>query len=58
MDNINFPKLKKLFAMIPEELFDELSKRDILNHDFDRWITEAILEKLNREEAKNGIDKS
>jgi hypothetical protein len=54
---IEIPKLKKIFATIPEELFNELSKKNILNHSFDTWLTEAILEKLKREEESLGSNK-
>jgi len=49
---MEIPKLKKIFALIPEELFDELSQRNLFNSNFDAWVTEAIIEKLKRQEAR------
>jgi len=46
---MEIPRLKKIFALIPEELFDEISQRNLFNSNFDAWITEAILAKLEKE---------
>lgn len=45
---MNLPKLRKIFATIPEELYNELVKRNVINNDFDNWISDAILEKLKK----------
>jgi len=48
---LEFQKLKKLFCVVPKELFDELDRRGILKNDFDNWMISAISEKLEREKG-------
>jgi len=52
MMEMEIPKLKKIFALIPEELFQTLYDKSIINSDFDRWVTEAILLKLKEEDSR------
>jgi len=47
-DDIEFPNFKKIRAMIPNSLYDELSDMNIFTGNFDAWITDAIREKLKR----------
>jgi len=46
-------RLKKIFAIVPAELYEELQRRNKLSTDFDSWLAEAIQEKLQREDAQN-----
>ena len=47
-------KLKKIFAIIPEELYQDLQRRNLLSVNFDSWLAEAITEKLQREDEQDG----
>jgi len=47
---MNQIKLKKIFAIVPAELYEELQKRNKLSINFDSWLAEAITEKLQRED--------
>jgi len=53
---MQYPNLKKIFALIPDELFQELKRRDIFNSNFDRFVAEAISEKLKRAGEVMGDD--
>ncbi len=43
-------KFKKILALIPEELYDLLSVKNMFNRDWDFFVTQAIKEKLERDE--------
>ena len=47
----DLPKFKKISAVIPIPLFDELTSRGLLNSDWDRWLGEAILAKLREKNS-------
>jgi len=46
---MGIPRVRRLTATIPEEVFAILSDNSILARDFDNWLIEAILEKLKKE---------
>ena len=46
------PKFKKVSAVIPIPLFEELTRRGLLNSDWDRWLGEAILARLREEDLE------
>jgi hypothetical protein len=49
-DEIEFPNFKKIKAMIPTSLYEEMASKNIFLGNFDAWITEAIIEKLRKKE--------
>jgi len=49
-EDIEFPNFKKIRAMIPTSLYDEMSSKNIFLGNFDAWLTDAILEKMKRDE--------
>jgi hypothetical protein len=49
VENMELPKVKKIIATIPLELFEKLESERILSNDFDNWLSEAILERLQKE---------
>jgi hypothetical protein len=49
--NHEIPKLKKVFALIPESLFEEMQKRGLFYSGFDTWAAQAFSEKLEKEGA-------
>lgn len=51
MDNdIEMPEFSKIKALIPKKLFEELQRKNVFNSNFDNFITQAIIEKLKRDE--------
>jgi len=46
---MEIPKLHKIFALIPEELFEELTSKNSFSDGFDAWITQAILDRLKKD---------
>lgn len=47
-EQIDYPNFKKIKAMIPLFVYDELVSKNIFLGNFDAWITDAIVEKLKR----------
>jgi hypothetical protein len=52
-EEIEFPNFKKIRAMIPSSLYDEMTSKGLFIGNFDAWITEAIIEKLRRKEENH-----
>ena len=46
-------RFKKIFGLIPIELFDELSNRNMFKEDWDSFLTSAIRSKI-KEVDSNG----
>ena len=49
-NEIILPNFRKIKAMIPTKIYDELTDKNKFNENFDTWITLAIIEKLKSEE--------
>ena len=43
MEN-NIPRVKKIYATIPESLYSDLAKEGILDTDFDNFVAQALFE--------------
>lgn len=41
--------LKKIFGLIPESLYETISKLNLFNNGWDSWLATAIIEKLKRD---------
>jgi uncharacterized protein YjiS (DUF1127 family) len=47
-DMESIPRLKKIYATIPESLYNELAKAKVLDTDFDNFVTEALFEHFKK----------
>lgn len=45
---------KKILALVPEDLYNELAEKKMFNSDWDFFVAQAIKEKLKHEEEKLG----
>lgn len=44
----SIPKLRKIYAIIPENLYNELARAKILDANFDNFVSEAIFEHFKK----------
>jgi len=44
----SIPRVKKIYATIPENLYNDLARAGILNTDFDNFVAEALFEHFKK----------
>jgi len=49
---MEIPKLKKLYCLVPESLFERIKNSGKFNHGFDAWVSKVLDEALRKEEGQ------
>ena len=52
MDNVSEMEFRKIWAMLPADLYNELKEHNLLNQHFDAWLCKVIRAELKRKDLE------